>query len=78
VILVENELLDRGALRDAVHRVWQERDSSPPPPALPSLPDSWPDRYEHLAADHDLAARLFPSAVELVTELWADLNLEEN
>ncbi|MGI9016994.1 MAG: nucleotidyl transferase AbiEii/AbiGii toxin family protein [Euzebya sp.] len=78
VIMFEHELLDRGALSHAVRRVWHERNASAPPAALPSLPDGWPERYERLTADHDIAATDFPSAADLVTQLWADLHLQEN
>lgn len=77
VILVENELLDLESLRAAARRVWHERDASEPPTTLPALPGSWPERYERLAADHDLTARSFEAAANLVAELWADLNIEE-
>ena len=46
------------------------------PAELPDLPASWPSRYERLAAEHDLNARTFPAAVDLVTVLWADLTVE--
>lgn len=77
VLLIENELLHRPALASAVRDVWQERDASAPPAELPALPAGWPDRYERLAAEHELTARAFPAAVELVTALWADLTIEE-
>jgi hypothetical protein len=78
VILIEHELLDRDALSSAVRDVWTERNGSPPPLALPALPDSWPNTYERLVAEHDLTAKTFPSALDAVTSLWASLNIEES
>jgi hypothetical protein len=77
VILAEHEQLEREALRAAIRRVWSERDGAAPPASLPTLPGGWPDRYERLASDHDVIARSFPAAAELVAALWTDLNLEE-
>lgn len=78
VILIEHELLDRDALSSAVRDVWEERNGSRPPLALPALPDSWPPTYERLVADHDLDAKTFPAALGAVTALWASLNIEES
>ena len=77
VLLIENELLDRPALASAVRDVWQERDATARPKELAVLPASWPDRYERLAAEHDVTALTFPAAVALVTALWTDLTIEE-
>lgn len=77
VILIEAEILDLVALAAAVIEVWRERDQTVPPAVLPSLPASWPERYERIAADHDLATRSFPAAVELVTTLWIHLDFQE-
>lgn len=74
VILTEHELLDLATLREVVRQVWRERDGGSPPATLPPLPGSWPQRYQHLAADHDLTS--FPAATQLVAALWADLHLE--
>lgn len=78
VILVEHELLDEDALSATVRDVWMERNESPPPSALPALPASWPRTYERLVADHELAAKTFPAALDTVTALWASLNIEES
>lgn len=77
VLLIENELLDRPAMASAVRDVWQERDATARPKELAVLPASWPDRYERLAAEHDVTALTFPAAVALVTALWTDLTIEE-
>ena len=77
VLLIENELLDRPSLTSAVRDVWQERDGTPPPAGRPALPASWPERYERLAAEHEITALKFPAAADLVTALWADLTTEE-
>ena len=72
VILLEHDLLDPAKLADAAKRVWAERDGVEPPNAVARLPESWPARYERLAADHDLQTRSFPVAVTLVDRLWAE------
>lgn len=77
VLLIENELLDQPSLTSAVRDVWQERDGTPPPAGRPALPASWPERYERLAAEHEITALKFPAAADLVTALWADLTTEE-
>jgi len=73
VILIEHDLLEPARLVAAVRWVWDERDALAPPATLPPLPQSWPDRYRRLAADHDLHARSFATAVALVRRLWADM-----
>jgi len=78
VLLAESNLLDLLALRGAVYAVWRERDATAPPVALPELPVSWPARYERLAADHDVIARTFPTAVDLVTALWLRATTQES
>ena len=73
VILREQGLLDPAVLAEAVRQVWLERDATPPPTSLPSLPVSWPDRYERLAAAHGLSATTFLSAIVIVSTLWAEM-----
>ena len=73
VILHENDLIDPPRLSAAVRNVWREREQTEPPATLPAFPESWPDRYEQLATDHDLQTRAFPAAVTLVTDLWVAL-----
>lgn len=73
VILCEHGLIDPPACAHVIRRVWDERDGATPPLMLPSLPASWPGRYDRLAADHRLDARTFPDAVVVVTELWSQM-----
>lgn len=73
VILVEHHLLDRQQLAAATRAVWRERNDELPPAMLPPLPRNWAQRYEQLAAEHDLAAATFAEAVALVTATWADV-----
>jgi hypothetical protein len=73
VIFVEHGHLDPAKVAAAARQVWHERGATVPPAALPTLPPSWPDRYERFAADNDLHARSFDTAVTLVGRLWADM-----
>jgi hypothetical protein len=70
VILCEHDQLDPTRLRDFVARVWREREDADPPPHLPALPLSWPERYERTAHDHDLSTTSFAAAVWTVSALW--------
>jgi hypothetical protein len=70
VLLVEHEMLTPAAVADAVTLVWAEREHTAPPTRMPSLPGSWPTRYELAATEHGLATVTFPDAVALVNELW--------
>jgi len=71
VILLDHGLLDPAAVRGAVVDVWQERDGSAPPQALPALPQGWADTYERLAHEHDLNTASFSAAIAEATTLWA-------
>lgn len=73
VILLEHDQLQPGPLATKAVRVWQERDGIPPPTTFPALPASWPDRYEAIVAEHDVAARSFGDAVTRVDRLWSDM-----
>jgi hypothetical protein len=73
VILIEHNQLDPAKVATSVRQVWSERDADAPPLTLPSLPESWPHRYEQLAADHDLHTQSFNAALALVGQLWADM-----
>jgi hypothetical protein len=73
VLLVEHSLLDAGILTEAVRTVRLERERAIPPESLPTLPTSWPDRYERLATEIDLTTRTFAAADQLVRRLWAEL-----
>lgn len=57
----------------AVRTVWLERDNTEPPDDLPPMPESWPDRYQRLAASHDFGLPSYLAAVALVTQLWGDM-----
>lgn len=72
-LLIEHDQLDAARVAAAATQVWAERDAAEPPRSLPSLPATWPERYERLAADHDLATASFGAAVEAVERLWADM-----
>jgi Nucleotidyl transferase AbiEii toxin, Type IV TA system len=73
VILIEQEELDTATLAARAVDVWRERDNSAPPAALPTLPESWPPRYERLATDADLDTQSFAAAAKLVNRLWTDM-----
>lgn len=70
VLLIENDMLNPDSLADSAREVWAERNGTEPPRRLPTLPASWPARYEQLAGDHDVEARTFTQAVALVQRLW--------
>ena len=55
---------------DAVAQVWHEREVASPPRHMPVLPESWPARYEQMAADHGLQTLTFSAAVALADRLW--------
>lgn len=73
VLLIEQDLLKPDAAAAATRQVWAERDGIEPPATLPPLPESWPDRYERLAVDHDLDAQTFPAALTLIDRLWTEM-----
>ncbi len=73
VLLVEHELLTVAIVADSVRQVWEERDGIDPPIVLPALPESWPSRYERLAAEHHVEPATFPAAEALVGQLWAEM-----
>ncbi|MGI8722969.1 MAG: nucleotidyl transferase AbiEii/AbiGii toxin family protein [Geodermatophilaceae bacterium] len=73
VILREHDLLKPEALASDIRQVWAERDGLTPPPALSSLPESWPDRYQRSAADNDLIIQSYPEAVAVVERLWTEM-----
>lgn len=75
VILLELDMLDPATTAARTKEVWAERDGNEPPSSLPALPESWPTRYERLAADLDLENSTFPAALALVGRLWADMFL---
>lgn len=73
VILIEQEELETATLAARAVDVWRERDDSSPPKVLPELPESWPPRYERLAADADLDTPSFAAATALINQLWTDM-----
>ncbi len=73
IILVEHDLLVPAAVASAATQVWAERDGVEPPVRIPPLPESWPARYERLAAEHALDAQSFPAAAAHVERLWAEM-----
>jgi len=77
VILIERGLLQPAAVAGSAAQVWLERDGTPPPTVLPSLPESWHDRYQALAETHGIRATTLPAAVALVTELWTSMFHDE-
>lgn len=73
IILIEHDLLTSVPAAAATRQVWAERDGDVPPDVIPPLPESWPDRYERLATEHDLDTQSFPAAVASVARLWAEM-----
>lgn len=77
-LLIEHHLLTPTAVAASTRQVWAERDGVDPPTELPALPESWPPRYERLAAEYTLDTQTFTAAVALVGRLWnAMLHPEE-
>jgi predicted nucleotidyltransferase component of viral defense system len=70
VLLVEHDLLVSDRLAEAIRRVWAERDGADPPAALPPLPQSWPARYERLAAEHGAVTPTFADADRVIRDTW--------
>ena len=77
VILIEEDLIDRTRLSEAVNTVWRERDRSAPPDSFGEPPASWRERYERLAEESDVQVRTFSAAVTTVTALWSSLSIDE-
>jgi hypothetical protein len=73
VLLIEHDQLNPSLVARAAQQVWNERDSTNPPAALPPLPSSWPARYEQAATEYNLAASSFAAAVAMVELLWAQM-----
>lgn len=72
-ILLEHGLLVPEQTAAAVRSVWLERNNTEPPHDLPQLPESWPDRYERLAASHGIEIPPYLAAVANVTQLWLNM-----
>lgn len=77
VILTEHGLLLPAKVAKATKQVWVERDGTAPPERFPALPESWPARYESLAAEHGLDTRLFTEAAAVIDRLWAQMFVYE-
>lgn len=73
VLLTEHDLLTAPAVAAAAREVWAERDGVEPPRSLPAQPDSWPERYERVAAEYELDSKTFTAAQALVARLWSDM-----
>ncbi|HKR48967.1 MAG TPA: nucleotidyl transferase AbiEii/AbiGii toxin family protein [Pseudonocardiaceae bacterium] len=69
-ILLEHGLLEHEQTAAAVRSVWLERNNTEPPDDLPQLPESWPDRYQRLAASQGIEIPPYVAAVANVTQLW--------
>jgi hypothetical protein len=72
MLMLDAGLLDPGRLVIDVNRVWAERGAEPSV-AFPSLPASWPVRYERLAAENEIEPRAFTAAAARVAELWRSM-----
>lgn len=73
VILCEHDVLEPTATVRAIRRVWNERENSDPPEELPTLPVSWPTRYEQLVEGDHVAAKTYEAATQTLTQLWTDM-----
>jgi predicted nucleotidyltransferase component of viral defense system len=79
MLLLEHELLTVVLVAESARLVWSERDGTDPPFALPALPESWPTRYELLAAEHHVDPPTFPAAEGVIVQLWDEMfRPEEN
>jgi len=70
MLMLDAELLSPTRLAVVVTDVWTERDAAPPPAAFPELPTSWPQGYDRLAAENEIAPRSFDAAAERAAALW--------
>lgn len=70
MLLLEAGLLAPERLAVVVAVVWEERDATAPPAAFPELPQTWPTRYEQLAAENGIEPRSFPAALDRAVALW--------
>lgn len=73
MIFLEHALLDEAELKEAAVHVWHEREMRKPPLTFSSLPSNWAERYEHLAAEHDVEPASFENASTRASELWKRL-----
>lgn len=75
VILHEHGLVDPRQVAQFVRDVYAERGDEPPK-TIPAFPPSWPERYERLAAEHQLGTGSFAAAVAFVEEMWGEMFTE--
>ncbi len=73
VLLIEHQMLAAETVAVAARRVWGERDRVDPPKRVPPLHESWHDRYEQIAVDHEMGTQSFPAAVAHLDRLWAEM-----
>lgn len=72
VLLDERGLIHPALAAAAVRAVWDERGDRLPA-VLPELSGTWDKRYEQLASDLNLDARILPAAIAVVTTLWSEM-----
>jgi hypothetical protein len=72
VILREHALIDPARAAAAIRSVFAER-ATAFPLVLPPFPAGWPERYERIAREHDIATASFDDAVATVTTLWGEM-----
>ncbi|GAA2332916.1 hypothetical protein GCM10009854_05370 [Saccharopolyspora halophila] len=70
MILLEHGLLTPARVGATTRTVWLERDNADPPVDLPTLPETWPPRYEQLISNHKIDIPPYPEAVAQVSQLW--------
>lgn len=70
MILLEHGLLTPVRAGATTRTVWIERENAEPPVDLPTLPETWPSRYEQLVSNHKINIPPYPEAVAQVSQLW--------
>jgi hypothetical protein len=73
MLMLNADLLSANRLAEVVTAVWTERDGSHPPAVLPTLPPSWPARYERLAAENKIEPAAFVAAADRAAALWRSM-----
>jgi len=72
MLMLDAGLLDPSRVAIEVNRVWAERGGEPPA-AFPALPESWPPRYEALAAENGIEPPSFAAATERAAAFWRSM-----